>query len=121
MGVAGGGRVGRCRGQFELSSESTNIRNSVDPKRLLIMSKKHQKVLSAIFSDHLSGNLHYKEIESMLLHQGAEFREGSGSTQIITLNGKDYTLHHSRHHSTLSKQTLYQLRKFLESAGISIS
>ena len=51
------------------------------------MSKKHQKVLSAIFSDHLSSNIHWKEIESLLIHLGAEFREGTGASVVVIIDG----------------------------------
>jgi hypothetical protein len=82
------------------------------------MSKKHQKVLAAIFSDHPSSNIHWKEIESLLNHLGATFKEGTGASQIVTLNGVEFTLHRSPHNSTMSKSSLYQLRKFLESANM---
>ncbi|MCK5647810.1 MAG: type II toxin-antitoxin system HicA family toxin [Gammaproteobacteria bacterium] len=82
------------------------------------MSKKHQKVLSAIFSDHLSSNIHWKEIESLLNHLGAEFREGPGSSLITIINGVEFSMHRSHHKTTMSKSSLHQLRKFLESVNI---
>ncbi len=82
------------------------------------MSKKHQKVLSAIFSDHLSSNIHWKEIESLLSHLGAEFREGPGSSLIAILNGAEFSIHRGHHNATMSKSSLHQLRKFLESVDI---
>ena len=82
------------------------------------MSKKHQKVLSSIFSDHLSSNIHWKEIESLLIHLGAEFREGSGASLVITLNGVEFSMHRGHHNSTMSKTSLHKLKKFLESVNI---
>ncbi|MCW8930320.1 MAG: type II toxin-antitoxin system HicA family toxin [Gammaproteobacteria bacterium] len=82
------------------------------------MSKKHQKVLSAIFSDHPSSNIHWKEVESLLKHLGAEFREGSGAGLITIINGVEYPMHRSHHNTTMSKNSLHQLRKFLESVNI---
>ena len=82
------------------------------------MSKKHQKVLSAIFSDHLSSNIHWKEIESLLSHLGAEFREGSGSSSIAIINGVEFSMHRGHHGTTMSKNSLHQLKKFLESVNI---
>lgn len=82
------------------------------------MSKKHQKVLSAIFSEHPSSNIHWKEIESLLIHLGAEFREGSGASLVAILNGIEFSMHRSHHNSTMSKQSLYKLRKFLGLANV---
>ena len=82
------------------------------------MSKKHHKVLSAIFSDHLSSNIHWKEIESLLTHLGAEFREGSGAGLVAIINGVELVMHRSHHNTTMSKKSLHQLKKFLESVNI---
>lgn len=82
------------------------------------MSKKHQKELSAIFSDHLSSNIHWKEIESLLIHLGAEFREGSGSSLVAIINGIEFSMHRGHHNTTMSKKSLHQLRKYLESVNI---
>jgi hypothetical protein len=82
------------------------------------MSKKHEKVLAAIFSDHPSSNIHWKEIESLLEHLGASFREGRGAAQVVILNGVEFGLHRSPHNTTMSKSSLFQLRKFLESVNI---
>ena len=67
------------------------------------MSKKHQKVLSAIFSDHPSSNIHWKEIESLLKHLGAEFREGTGASVVAIINGNEFSIHRGHHSSTMSK------------------
>lgn len=83
------------------------------------MSKKHQKVLSAIFSNHLSSNIHWKEIESLLSHLGAEYRECSGASLIAIIDGNEFTLHRGHHNSTMSKKSLHQLKRFLESVNIS--
>ncbi len=85
------------------------------------MSKKHKKVLSAIFSDHPSSNLHWHEVESLLSHLGVEFREGTGASLVACFNGIEFLMHRGHHNSTMSKKSLHQLRKFLESAGITDS
>jgi len=82
------------------------------------MSKKHQKVLSAIFSNHPSSNIHWKEIESLLKHLGAEFRERTGASTVAVMQGKEFTLHRGSHSSTISKQSLHELKKFLESVDV---
>lgn len=83
------------------------------------MSKKHQKVLSAIFSDHLSSNIHWKEIESLLGYLGAEFREGSGAGMVAIIDGIEFSMHRGHHNTTMSKKSLHQLKRFLESVNIS--
>lgn len=82
------------------------------------MSKKHQKVLTSIFSDHLSSNIHWKEIESLLTHLGAEFRVGSGAGLIAIINGVEFSMHRSHHNTTMSKKSLHQLKNFLKSVDI---
>ena len=82
------------------------------------MSKKHQKVLSSIFSDHVSANIHWREIESLLKHLGAELREAAGARVLVTLGGEEITLHHPHRGATMTKTSLHQLKNFLRAAGI---
>jgi len=82
------------------------------------MSKKHHKVFSAIFSDHPSSNIHWKEIESLLKHLGAEFREGTGASTVATIQEKEFIIHRGSHSSTISKQSLHELKKYLESVNV---
>ena len=83
------------------------------------MSKKHDKVLASIVDEHISGNLHWKEIESLLHHLGAELREGGGTRVLVTLNGMEITLHRPHHGATMNKTSIHQLRHFLAAAGLS--
>ena len=82
------------------------------------MSKKHDKILQSLFSDHMSGNIHWKEIEALLVHLGAEVIAGRGSTAIARLNDCELTLHRPHHGATMSKNELHHLRNFLEIAGV---
>ncbi len=82
------------------------------------MSKKHDKVLSSITGNHVSGNIHWKEVESLLHHLGADLREGGGARVIVTLNGVEATLHRPHHGATMNKTSLHQLQQFLSAAGI---
>ncbi len=85
------------------------------------MSKKHQKVLSAIFSDHPSSNIHWHEVESLLIHLGAQIREGKGASVVFIINGNEFTLHRGHHSATMSKPSLHQLKRDLESSGIDLN
>jgi hypothetical protein len=51
------------------------------------MSKKHSKTLEAIFANPVRSNIIWKDIEAMLLAEGAELSEGAGSRVRIVLNG----------------------------------
>ena len=85
------------------------------------MSKKHEKVLAAIFTDPISGNIHWREVESMLSHFGAQFGEAHGARVLITLNGREHTLHRPHHGSAMGKSELHHLRSFLAAAGLTPS
>ena len=43
------------------------------------MSHKHEQLLKLIFHDPISGNIHWREIESLLNHLGAEIESLSGA------------------------------------------
>ena len=42
------------------------------------MSHKHEQLLRLIFHDPISGNIHWREIESLLSHLGAQMESLSG-------------------------------------------
>ncbi|OOZ36726.1 hypothetical protein [Solemya velesiana gill symbiont] len=81
------------------------------------MSHKHQKILASIFKEPVSGNIHWREIESMLKSLGAEFQELPGARVRIILNGVEGMLHRPHHSSVLPKQDVRHLCQYLASAG----
>ncbi|MET0116085.1 MAG: type II toxin-antitoxin system HicA family toxin [Sedimenticola sp.] len=81
------------------------------------MSHKHEKMLAAIFHDPVSGNLHWREIESLLKSLGAEFHELPGARIRLVLNGVEGMLHRPHHSSVLPKHDVRHLRQYLSSAG----
>ena len=82
------------------------------------MSKKHDKILSSLYSNKMSGNIHWKEVESLLLHLGADLTETRGATVTVKINGQFFTLHRPHHGSTMNKNELHHLRDFLTAAGL---
>jgi len=82
------------------------------------MSKQHERVLDAIFGDHPSGNIHWQEIESLLVHLGAVLHESRGARVIASLHGQEMTLHRPHHGAALGRTELHQLRQFLQAAGV---
>jgi hypothetical protein len=82
------------------------------------MSKKHDRVLAAILDDHPSANLHWQEIESLLVHLGAQLHESRGARVIASLRGQEMTLHRPHHGASVGRTELHQLRQFLRAAGV---
>lgn len=81
------------------------------------MSHKRDRLLRDIFSDPVSANIHWREVESLLGHLGAEFLSVHGALLHLRLNGVETTLHRPHHRGTCSKQDIRHLRDFLESAS----
>jgi hypothetical protein len=77
----------------------------------------HQrKVLHAIFAHPLNANLEMKDVVNVLSGLGAEIDAKSKSRLGVTLNGRTMVLHLASH--SLLKAEVMQIRKFLESCGI---
>jgi hypothetical protein len=85
------------------------------------MSHKHLHLLQSIYRDPLSANIHWREIESLLLHLGASIESAHGARFRIVLNKVEVFLHHPHNSSTCAKQEIKQLREFLAHAGITLS
>ena len=81
------------------------------------MSPRHQRILDAVFTDPVSANIHWREIESMLRWLGAEIQPGHGARFRVTLNGIEDTLRRPHHGTTVSKEDVRHLRSFLSAAG----
>lgn len=85
------------------------------------MSHKHENFLRVLFQDPASGNIHWREIESLLNHLGASIEPSHGARFRVLLNGREGFLHMPHHGSTLSKQDVKTLREYLARAGVSPS
>ena len=83
------------------------------------MTQKHDRLLRAILEQPVSGNIHWREIESLLTHLGAAIEPGHGARMKVTLNGIEGTLHRPHHSGVCSKHDIRHLRDFLISTGIS--
>ena len=80
------------------------------------MSHKHDTLLRAVFHDPISGNIHWREIESLLNHLGAEIEPLSGARLRVKLNGHEGILHRPHHGNTLGRQDVQHLREYLAHA-----
>ena len=85
------------------------------------MSHKHEHLLRAIFQDPISGNIQFREVESLLRHLGADVESMSGTRIHVKLNGVEGTLHRPHPGSPLGRQDITHLREFLGRARITPS
>ena len=82
---------------------------------------RHLNLLKAIFKDPISANIHWREVESLLHHLGAEIEPTHGARFRVTLNNVEVILHHPHHSNECSKQDIKQLREYFAHAGITPS
>lgn len=82
---------------------------------------KHAALIRAIFHDPLSANIHWREVESLLVHLGAAVEAAHGARFRVVLNRVETFLHHPHNSNTLQKQSVKDLREFLGRAGVTPS
>jgi hypothetical protein len=85
------------------------------------MSHKYEHLIHSIFQDPVSGNIHWREIESLLHHLGASVAPIQGARFRVVLNGIEGFLHHPHHSNVLQRQDVKNLRQYLASAGVTPS
>jgi hypothetical protein len=85
------------------------------------MSHKHEHLIHTIFQDPISGNIHWREIESLLHHLGASVEPIHGARFRVVLNGVEGFLHHPHHSNVLLRQDVKNLREYLASARVTPS
>jgi hypothetical protein len=83
------------------------------------MSHKHENLLQTIFAGPVSGNVHWREVEAMLVHLGAQVEPHHGASFHVALNGVEGFLHRPHNSPTCTKQELRHVRDYLASAGVS--
>lgn len=82
------------------------------------MGQKYERILNAILQEPVSGNLHWREVESLLHHLGATIEPGHGARLKVELNGCEGTLHRPHHSGVCSKHDIRHLREYLLTAGV---
>lgn len=85
------------------------------------MSRHHAQLIRTIFHDPPSGNVHWREVESLLHHVGAALEPLSGARLRVTLNRMEDVLHRPHHGNTMDARSLVHLRAFLARAGVTPS
>jgi hypothetical protein len=82
------------------------------------MSKKHRRILVAIFAEPVRANINWSDIEAMLEACGAEISEGRGSRVRIALNGVRAVFHRPHPQQETDKGAVRSMRRFLTEAGV---
>lgn len=82
------------------------------------MSRKHRRILQAIFEDPVRSNVPWRDIEAMLDAAGAEISEGEGSRVRIALNGVRAVFHRPHPQKEADKGAVRSMRRFLAEAGV---
>ena len=85
------------------------------------MSHKHEHLIQSIFRDPISTNIHWREVESLLHHLGAEVESLSGARLRVKLNGHEDVLHRPHHGNTLDRSGVKILREYLARARVTPS
>ena len=85
------------------------------------MSHKHAHLVQVLFHDPISGNIHWRDVESLLAHLGAEVEPLSGARLRVRLNDMEGVLHRPHHSNVLDRQDVKHLREYLARAGVTPS
>jgi len=82
------------------------------------LRKKHQTTLASIYAEPTRANIHWNDIENMLIALGAECTEGRGSRLRVALNDVKAVFHRPHPEKEATKSMVRSARRFLEEAGI---
>jgi hypothetical protein len=82
------------------------------------MSHKHANLLREIFHDPINTNIHWREVESLLKHLGADVESLSGARIRVKLGHAEGILHRPHHGgNTLDRNSVQHLRELLGRGG----
>ena len=82
------------------------------------VNSKHRKTLKKIFTDPVSGNIEWRNIEALFLALGAVRTEKAGSAVSFVLNNIRVDFHRPHRDKEALRYRIKDARKFLEQAGI---
>ena len=85
------------------------------------MSRRAANLLRSIFQDPPSGNVHWRDVESLLKHVGASVEPISGARVRVKLNRMEGVLRRPHHSNVLDASALMHVREFLARAGVTPS
>lgn len=85
------------------------------------MSHRHLNLVRSLFQEPVNGNIHWRDVESLLHHVGAEVETLSGNRLHVRLGRAEAVLHRPHHGNTLDRSGVRAVRGFLAAAGITPS
>ena len=81
----------------------------------------HAALLRTIFQEPINANIHWREVESLLGHLGADIESLNGNRIRVKLNHAESVLHRPHHGHTLDRNGVRALRGFLAAARMTPS
>ncbi len=81
------------------------------------MKRRHQRTLELVFAHPTSGNIQWKDIESLFGELGAEVSEREGSRVAVVLFGEVRVFHRPHPSPNTDKGAIASIRKWLEQHG----
>ncbi len=82
------------------------------------MKRKHQKTIEALFAHPVSGNIPWRDIETLFIELGAEITEREGSRVLVRLFGERRVYHRPHPAPTTDKGAVASIRDWLKSHGV---
>jgi hypothetical protein len=82
------------------------------------MKRKHLKTLEQIYIHPTSGNIPWRDVESLLKALGADVSERAGSRVAVVLFGEVRVFHRPHPSPNTDKGAIASIRKWLESCGV---
>lgn len=82
------------------------------------MKRKHEKLITLIFSHPVSANIKWRDIEALLVSLGATIEEAEGSRVTIEWCGDVRVFHRPHPSPNTDKGAVASVRKWLESNGV---
>ncbi|MFT7723666.1 MAG: type II toxin-antitoxin system HicA family toxin [Roseateles sp.] len=82
------------------------------------MKRKHQRTLELIFARPVSGNVPWRDIESLFVELGAEVSEREGSRVAVVLFEEVRVFHRPHPSPDTDKGAVASVRKWLEQHGV---
>ena len=83
-----------------------------------LMKRKHQKTIELLFARPTSGNIKWRDIESLLVYLGAEVSERQGSRVGIRLFEERRVFHRPHPSPNTDKGAVTSIRKWLAENGV---
>ena len=82
------------------------------------MNSKQAKTLKAVFAEPVLANLHWADVEKLLLAVGCEMDEGNGSRVRFVLNGEVETFHRPHPEKEAKRYQVRAARDYLARIGV---